>query len=525
MNAEKPVLTDDEVVAALGHEPVLQRNFSFISLLGLTFAILNTWTALSVSMSLALPSGGPSAVIWGLVVSGVGNLALALSMAEFLSAFPTAGGQYHWAAIVAPPRLKRICSWITGWINMGGWIALAASGGLLSSELIVGLIALFHPGYNPQRWHQFLIYIAYNVLGFVVNAVATSLLPYTNQASLVWSLTGFAVISITLLSTHKVDFARARWVFGNVLNQTGWPDGIAWLLGLLQGSFSLTAYDAVAHMIEEIPNATVQGPRIMVGSVLIGIFTGFIFLTVLLFVSGGPAHVDAVINSTQTSLIKIFSLATDNKVGATCLTLFPLVCLVFATMGFYTASSRMTFAFARERGLPFSRHFAHVHPKLCVPLYALALTMTASCIFGCVFLASSSAFNAITSTAVIALNLTYGIPVAISCCQGRRALGKQAFRMRPLVGWLMNAVGLVYVVVTTVLFFFPPEVPPSGSSMNYSIVAFAILMIFCFGYWFIGGKHYRGPRVHFATEPEPELAEADVTSVTLQADDKPPNDV
>lgn len=408
---------------------------------------------------------------------------------------------------------------------MGGWIALAASGGLLSSELIVGLIALFHPGYNPQRWHQFLIYIAYNVLGFVVNAVATSLLPYTNQASLVWSLTGFAVISITLLSTHKVDFARARWVFGNVLNQTGWPDGIAWLLGLLQGSFSLTAYDAVTHMIEEIPNATVQGPRIMVGSVLIGIFTGFIFLTVLLFVSGGPAHVDAVINSTQTSLIKIFSLATGSKVGATCLTLFPLVCLVFATMGFFTASSRMTFAFARERGLPFSRHFAHVHVKLGVPLYALALTMTASCIFGCVFLASSSAFNAITSTAVIALNLTYGIPVAISCCQGRRALGKQAFRMRPLVGWLMNAVGLVYVVVTTVLFFFPPEVPPSGSSMNYSIVAFAILMIFCFGYWFIGGKHYRGPRVHFVTEPEPALAEADVTCVTLQPDDKPPKDV
>lgn len=85
--------------------------------------------------------------------------------------------------------------------------------------------------------------------------------------------------------------------------------------------------------------------------------------------------------------------------------------------------------------------------------------------------------------------------------------------------------GILYVMLTTVLFFFPPEVPPSGSSMNYSIVAFAILMIFCFGYWFIGGKHYRGPRVHFATEPEPELAEADVTSVTLQADDKPPKDV
>ncbi|KAL9003093.1 MAG: hypothetical protein Q9188_004013 [Gyalolechia gomerana] len=37
--------------------------------------------------------------------------------------------------------------------------------------------------------------------------------------------------------------------------ETG-PDGIAWLLGLLQAGLGLTAYDAVAHMIEGGPHRT-----------------------------------------------------------------------------------------------------------------------------------------------------------------------------------------------------------------------------------------------------------------------------
>lgn len=92
----KPVdQTADELqLRALGHKGELQRNFSLISMLGLAFAILNTWTALGVSLTATLPSGGPTSAIWGLVSVGVCNVALAASLAEFLSAYPTAGGQY-----------------------------------------------------------------------------------------------------------------------------------------------------------------------------------------------------------------------------------------------------------------------------------------------------------------------------------------------------------------------------------------------------------------------------------------------
>lgn len=94
-----------------------------------------------------------------------------------------------------------ILSWITGWINCSGWVALVATGGLLGSELIVGVISLMHKvkneipsfrilvsnvclqHYEPQRWHQFLIYLAYNIIAFVINAVMNNMLPYVTKAA------------------------------------------------------------------------------------------------------------------------------------------------------------------------------------------------------------------------------------------------------------------------------------------------------------------------------------------------------
>lgn len=236
----------------LGVKQELQRNFSRISMLGLAFAILNSWTALAASLSLALPSGGSSAILWGLIVAGLCNLCLAASLAEFLSAYPTAGGQYHWAAIISWPRFARVISYSTGWINVAAWVCLTASGGLLGSQLILGVISLLHPEYEAKSWHQFLIYIAYTLAAFFINAFMNRLLPYFNKAAFLWSLAGFAIICITVLSCATPNYQSASFVFGGFINESGWPDGLAWLLGLLQGAFALTGFDAVIHMIEEM---------------------------------------------------------------------------------------------------------------------------------------------------------------------------------------------------------------------------------------------------------------------------------
>lgn len=347
---------------------------------------------------------------------------------------------------------------------MSGWIALVASGGLLGSQLIVGVIALYHPDYTAERWHQFLIYIAYTIAAFLINAFMNDLLPYINKGAITWSIAGFIIISITVLGCASPNYASAKFVFADFINETGWPDGIAWLLGLLQGGLGLTGYDAVAHMIEEIPNASVEGPKIMVYCVAIGTFTGFIFLVCLLFVSGGDA--DAMISSPLGPLLQILVNATNSRAGSVCLLMFPLVCLLFATTSIMTTSSRMTYAFARDGGLPASRFFAKVHTRLGQPLNSLCLTTILTIIFGCIFIGSSSAFNAIISASVVALGVSYAIPVAINCLRGRKMLPPRAFVLPTPFAWFANLLGIAYVIVTTVLFVFPPELPVTGSNMS-----------------------------------------------------------
>lgn len=487
---------DELQLEQLGHAQSFDRQFNRWSMLGLAFAILNSYTALAASLSLALPTGGSVAVIWGLVTAGVCNLSLAASLAEFLSAYPTAAGQYYWAAAVAPPSLKRSLAWVTGWINVSGWVALVATNSSLASTLVINIISLLHPQYEYQRWHQFLIYLAMTLIDFLINGFMQTMLPRINSFALAWSLTGFLVITIVVLATAAPDYASAEYVFTNFTNTTGWPDGIAWLLGLLQGGLGLTGFDAVAHMIEEIPNPAVEGPKIMIYCQYIGISTGFIFLLVMLFVSGGAKNAEAITTSAAGPLLEIFYIATSSKVGAVCLLMFPLICFVFAGVAVLTTSSRMTFAFARDGGLPLSRLWWKVDPKLGVPLNALYLNIAIVVLFGCIYLGSTVAFNAIIAASVVALGVSYGIPIALNVMQMRSKLPVRAFALPNAVGWVANIIGLVYTIVTTVLFLFPPAIPVTGTSMNYCIVAFGVIVFISALQWLVDGrKNFEGPRV------------------------------
>ncbi|KAF5022040.1 hypothetical protein F66182_5923 [Fusarium sp. NRRL 66182] len=513
---DRNVLIDDSAaLEQLGHKQELQRNFSKISLLGLAFAILNTWTALSASISLALPSGGPSSVIWGLVVAGICNLCLAAPLAEMLSAYPTSGGQYHWSAILAWPRWSRGISYVTGWINTSGWVVLTATAPLLGSTFIIDTITFMHPTYESQAWHQFLIYLAFTLIALALNAFANRLLPLFNKAAFIWSLSGFVIISITVLACAAPDFQSGAFVYGRFINEVGWPDGLAWLLGLLQGAFALTGFDAAAHMIEEIPNARVEGPRIMIWCILIGMFSGFIFLSCLLFVLN---DVQVVIDSPAGVLLQMYFDATDSRAGSVCLIVFSIVCMLFTATAIMTTSSRMTYAFARDRGLPLSSVWAKVHPTLDVPLNALLWTTAWVIIFGLILLGSSSAFNAITAASVVALGVTYAIPPFIHLCRGGNMLPKdRPFKLSTPVRWVCSVVGICWAILTTVLFVFPPELPVTPSNMNYCIAAFGIILLIAVITWvFDGRKHYKGPRVEInidgATLEGASMAETTCTS-------------
>ncbi|QUC20576.1 uncharacterized protein UV8b_04817 [Ustilaginoidea virens] len=485
---------DAAALEATGHRQELERNFSMLSMLGLAFAILNTWTALAASINLALPSGGPSSVVWGLVAAGLANLCLAASLAEFLSAYPTAGGQYHWAAIVSWRRASRSVGYITGWINVCGWVALSASGPLLGSTFVVNVVSLLRPGYEAMPWHQLLIYIAFAVVALVTNALLTRLLPYFTKASFFWSVAGLAVVFVTVLACASPNFQPASFVYGQFSNTTGWPDGLAWLLGLLQGAFALTGFDATAHMIEEIADPQRRGPKIMLYSIAIGMLTGFVFLSALLFC---VADVDQVINARWGPLLQVFMDATKSRAGSVCLLMFPLICIVFTTITLVCTSTRMSYAFARDHGMPFSSFLARVHPTLHVPLNALLWTVGWVIVFGLIFLGSSSAFNAITSASVVALGVTYAILPAIHVLRGRKMLPEsRCFKLSEPWGWILNIVGILWTMLTTVLFVFPPSVPVTASSMNYCVVVLGVMLLIGGTTWILDGRtHYEAPRL------------------------------
>ncbi|KAK4701505.1 choline transport protein, partial [Phenoliferia sp. Uapishka_3] len=466
------------------------RNFSLLSIIGLAYAILNSWTAMAASLSVALPSGGPTAVIWGIVPSTIGNLAMALSMAEIW-------GQFHWSAILSPPEYAPVVSWITGWFCVAGWWALTATAGSLAGTLITGMISLNNPDYEVQRYQIFLIYVGFTLGAMVLNIWGVRSLPLINKAAIMWSLAGAATICIVCLACASGNYQSGSFVFGKYINETGWNGGVAWILGLLQSSFGLTAYDAVSHMVGEMPSPHINAPKAMVLAVLIGSSSSFVFLVVLLFCI---TDVDGVISSSAGALLGAIYQATGSVAGSLCLQVFPVISMGFAAQGILTGSSRMTHAFARDGGIPFSPFFARVHPVTGVPVNAVYLSTVLVIIFGLIYLGSSSALNAILSSSVVFLNISYSIPVALLLFRGRHLLRPASFpeptmSLGNFWGPVCNIVGLCFTALTTVFFLFPPELPVTGNNMNYAVVVFGIIaLVATFTWIFQGKKHFQGPR-------------------------------
>ena len=82
----------------------------------------------------------------------------------------------------------------------------------------MGVISFMNQDYAPQRWHQFLIYIGYNLVAFLLNAFGNSLLPYVTKGAFAWSITGFVIISITVLACSSPNYASGKFVFTEFIN-------------------------------------------------------------------------------------------------------------------------------------------------------------------------------------------------------------------------------------------------------------------------------------------------------------------
>jgi len=481
---------------AIGHVE-LERNFGFWDCIGIALTCLNSITAMSASLSLVLPSGGPVAMLYGLIVSATGTLCMAASLAEICHVYPTSGGQYEWVYILAPEGWKNGLSFVTGWMATAGWVSLAATGSSLGANFIVGIIAFWHPEFEAQPYQTFLIYLGFTIGAFLLNTFAVRLLPMVDRTAFWWALGGALVVIITILSTARGHYQPASFVFATFQNETGWPAGVAFILGLLQSTFGLTGFDGISHMIEEMPRPSINAPKTMVLAVFLGAVSSWIFVLVLLFCL---TDFTEVIESTAGPLLTIYYQATRSMAGATCLLMFNVLSMAFATQGLMTIASRMTMAVARDRLFGrISTPFTKIHPTLKVPTWSILFVSGWVVVFGLIFLGSSAALNAILSASVVLVQISYIITIALVLFRGNSVLEPPGYprriftlgKFRPFI----NVLALIFAIVTSVFFVFPGELPVSGTSMNYVIVVIAIVTLMCAVTWIVDGrKHFTGPR-------------------------------
>ncbi|TRX92040.1 hypothetical protein FHL15_007137 [Xylaria flabelliformis] len=449
-------------------------------MVALTFAILNTWIALAGSIGLVLPSGGSVAFFYGFIFTVLCNLALAASLGELAAIWPTAGGQYHFSF------------WV-GWTNIAGWLTLVTTEGFFCAQFIQAAIVIASNGtYVIKQWATYLIFLAVLTFTTGANIWGNRILGRWNDAALYWSILAVVVISIVLLAT--ADKNDARFVFTDFQNETGWPDGIAWILGLLQSALSLIGFDAALHMTEEMPTPAIDAPRAILYAV--GAASGVAFILVILFTITDPETV--LSTPTNMPIAELIFQATGNRAAATVLTLALAVCFVNGTNGCITSTSRLLYSMARDKGVVYHDYFAHINPGLDVPVRTIMLTFVFNALFGLLWLGPSVAFGAYVSSCTIFLNVSYVFPIVVLLIRGRGVLkewqSENTYFALGNSGWILNWVAAIFVIVTSVFFTFPAALPASSNNMNYVTAVIGIFLLLIGTYWIVYGKTFEGPK-------------------------------
>lgn len=172
-----------------------------------------------------------------------------------------------------------------GWLCVLGWQAGSAAGCYLAGTEIQGLVILNHPDYAPQRWHGSLISIALVFISLFTNTVLAKSLPSIEGVLLLLHVFGFIAVVATVWSLSPQ--SSAHDVFTQFNDGGDWGNlGLATLVGILSPTVSLIGPDAIAHISEEVRDASKTIPRIMLAAAAANGALGFVMLVTICFCLG-----------------------------------------------------------------------------------------------------------------------------------------------------------------------------------------------------------------------------------------------
>ncbi len=481
-NPEDPkILSEDErTLKGMGYTQELSRRMSGFSNFAISLSIICILAGGITSFHVGLCSAGGATIGLGWPLVCLFSLCVAATMAQVASAFPTAGGLYHWGSILG----GRGCGWVTAWFNLAGLITVLAA---INAGTYDFAMATFEvpAGLNTPALRTTLI---------VLMTLSQGLLNHygIHLTTRLTDFSGYLILGVAtvltvalLLATKHFDWARL-WTLTNF---SGLPagdspvfpkqDNILWLfaLGFLLPAYTITGFDASAHTSEETVNAAMNVPKGIVRSVLVsGLFGWVMICAILLAMPSVPEGVGQGANVVPWTMKSVLPPGL-----AWVLLGLIVVAQYLCGLAALTSTSRMTYAFARDGGLPCSPALSRVNPANKSPSVAVWFAASAAALFT-IFVP----YTTIAAVCVIFLYLSYVLPGAA----GFFAHGRTWTRMGPWeIGRLYRPLTVVSVLGCVFLIVIGMQ-PPNEQAVKIVGGAVGLLLLVWFGY---ERKRFRGP--------------------------------
>ncbi|KAK4229729.1 GABA permease-like protein [Podospora fimiseda] len=487
-------------MSRMGKIQQLKRNYRSISALAFTVILQGVWEVLLTASYQGLVNGGPAGLIWGFIWTWFGMSSVILSLAEMASIAPTAGGQYHWVSEFSSGGIQKPLSFWVGWMSTLSWQAGTASGPFLVGTLIQGSVVLGRSEYVPENWHGTLIVIGVTVVVWAGNVYCGRWMPLFQNIMLGFHVFGFVVLVSVfwVLSPH----ATPRETFLQFpIDSAGWTSstGLSLMVGQISAIYACICSDSSAHLSEEISSASTTVPKAIIHSYLLNGLLGLVFIITYAFTFPPSILPEALAHPTGYPHLHILSLALPNHPGIVILlNQIPTILIFAGTLSFALSTSRQTWAFARDKGLPFSSWLSKVDSRLHTPKNSITLTCGITILLSLINIGSDVAFNAIISLNLVSLMLTY--IVSISAVLYKRVTDTTTTFSSPWslgkYGKWVNVMGIMYSVHAFFWCFWPEGPDVTLQTFNWAVVMFLGVGGLCWvDYLVRGRKVYEGPVV------------------------------
>ena len=277
---------------------------------------------------------------------------------------------------------------------------------------------------------------------------------------------------IAILVIVPDDHQSLDFVFTERLNNSGFSTDMFWFyvlpLGFLLTQYTITGFDASAHISEETHDASKSAARGVWQSIFYSALIGWFVLLAITFAATDVDAVTAGKGYGAGNSLAIFSLSLSTSAFKT-VVLISTIGQLFCGLACLTSASRMCFAFSRDRGLPGRAPLEGEQGRS--PRNAVITMAVAALIITLPALKGDSAgdpfpyaFFAVVSITVIGLYIAYVIPIYLRWRQGAEFEQSPVWNLGNKWRW-MNPFAVFWVALITIIFclpFTPAAVPWNG---------------------------------------------------------------